>query len=331
MTDDTLHSIQRLNVSGRSLEDKIIALDIDKAVGIGFEYRVLDTESFPAELHLVGLTGVDRDDHVDLYLINNKPFVDPTTAAPADAMREGANSTIEHFKVNPDAEEVQFVKTYAHPQITTPNNIATLGDGSFYFTNDHGENKIGIGHHISPIIKDGDVSFCNQTDCRRVDLGHGFPNGLSFGKDGLLYVPSSISGNLKVYSIQPDGSIKKINAVKIPYPLDNVSLDGNGDLWVPGLPDIKRTLASFDDPLGPTPPATVFRIHKKDDGEYEVEKVLEDVEGEILPAATTVVHDAKTGRLFLSGVFSPFITVCEPTGLPASAQSDSKPGGHEEL
>lgn len=44
----------------------------------------------------------------------------------------------------------------------------------------------------------------------------------------------------------------------------------------------------------------------------EVKKVLEDWEGEVLPGATAVVHDAKTGRVFLSGVVSPFVTVCEP-------------------
>jgi arylesterase/paraoxonase len=32
----------------------------------------------------------------------------------------------------------------------------------------------------------------------------------------------------------------------------------------------------------------------------------------VLPAASTVVHDVKTGNLWLSGFASKFITVCEP-------------------
>ncbi len=32
----------------------------------------------------------------------------------------------------------------------------------------------------------------------------------------------------------------------------------------------------------------------------EWEKVLEDRDGEVLPGTTTAIHDAKTGRLFLS-------------------------------
>ena len=46
--------------------------------------------------------------------------------------------------------------------------------------------------------------------------------------------------------------------------------------------------------------------------EHVVEKVIEDREGKVLPAASTVVHDVKTGNLWLSGFASKFITVCEP-------------------
>ena len=213
---------------------------------------------------------------------------------------------------------MQHVQTFVNRHhIVTPNNIATQGDGSFYITNDHGLNKVGLAHKTSPFLHNGDVAYCNQDGCSQVDAGHAFPNGLAFGKDGLLYVPSSFSGDLRVYETTSNGAINKVGQVKIPYPLDNLSLDANGDLWVAGLPDISRTLAGFDNPLGPAPPSTVFRIHKKADGKYEVDKVLEDAEGQVLPATTTAVHDAKTGRIFLSSVISPFITVCEPKGIPS--------------
>jgi hypothetical protein len=46
--------------------------------------------------------------------------------------------------------------------------------------------------------------------------------------------------------------------------------------------------------------------------EYLVEKVLED-DGSVLPGSTTAVHDAETGRIFLSGIMSPYIAICEST------------------
>jgi hypothetical protein len=76
--------------------------------------------------------------------------------------------------------------------------------------------------------------------------------------------------------------------------------------------------------------SSVFRIRKvivRDEGaekllgleegkggriEHVVDKVIEDREGKVLPAASTVVRDVKTGNLWLSGFASKFITVCEP-------------------
>ena len=85
-------------------------------------------------------------------------------------------------------------------------------------------------------------------------------------------------------------------------------------------------LGMFDNPYGPTGPSAVSRL-RKTETEYQIEKVVEDKYGEVLPGTTTAVHDAKSGRLFLSsvcfaevvsillilitGVISPFITVCE--------------------
>ena len=282
-------------------------------------------------MHFVGFTGIEKPDHVELYLVNNRPSLDLTTGALADQKLTGANSTIELFKIYPEAERVDFIKTYAHSQIATPNNIAALGDGSFYFTNDHGRNKVGWRHEYSPLIGDGSISYCDKdSKCKRVDIGYRFPNGLALGKDNLLYVPSTIAGNLQVYSIEPNKDIKKIHTIKIPYPLDNVTPDANGDLWIATLPDLDASLPGFDDPVNAKAPAGVIRVRKLGEGEYEVEKMLEDDKGDVLPMTTTVLHDAKTGRLFLSSVISPYIAVCEPKGLPGATKDGGKVG-HEEL
>jgi hypothetical protein len=45
-------------------------------------------------------------------------------------------------------------------------------------------------------------------------------------------------------------------------------------------------------------------------GEWEVETVLED-DGTVVSGATVAVHDVETGRLFMGGVLTPFISVCE--------------------
>lgn len=103
-----------------------------------------------------------------------------------------------------------------------------------------------------------------------------------------------------------------MHEIYIPYPIDNLSLDPyTDDIYAPGFPKVLSMMAGFDDPYNSFPPSTLHRVRlvRGESGKlkYEVEKVLEHVggEGSPLPAATAIIRDGKTGRLFLSGEFSP--------------------------
>lgn len=148
----------------------------------------------------------------------------------------------------------------------------------------------------------GDVTFCSYDNrCKIVSSGHSYPNGLLLHSDGRLYVPSSAAGGVQVYQPQQEGSLDKIGSVDASYALDNLSEDRNGDIFAAAFPQGAKNQAYVESPFGPVPPATVLRIRKSQDSQagYEWEKVLEDRDGEVLPAAT--VHDASTRRLFLGG------------------------------
>lgn len=298
-------------------------MKIDQPEGAGFAYEQLRLPrdytgvNNDQRLYLVGITGIARQDHDELFVVNARPSFDLTSGKYLDQEAAGGNSTIEQLAVDASGK-IRHVKTWADSQISTPNNIAPMEDGSFYFTNDHGPHKAGIWHKLSDLLKLGDVSYCSNTgECKRVSAGHGFPNGLAFGNDGLLYVPSAFLGSIQVFKPSDDGHLLKVGGVDVPMLLDNISPDANGDLYIAGLPKALDMMAGFDDPLNASPPATVWKVHKNDDGTYEVSKFLEDGDAEALPGATTAVHDAKTGRLFVSGVYSPFITVCEKREIEA--------------
>lgn len=83
-------------------------------------------------------------------------------------------------------------------------------------------------------------------------------------------------------------------------PIDNLSVDGNGDIWVAGLPQALKAISAAADPLGHKTPVTVWRVRKTPEG-YETVKVLEDRDMEVLEQISTVLHDVKTGRLFIGG------------------------------
>lgn len=140
-----------------------------------------------------------------------------------------------------------------------------------------------------------------------------FPNGLLRSHtDGLLYVPSAAAGGVTVFAIEPaDASLKQVQHIKVPYPIDNLAQDAEGDIYVPAFPKMTEMMASFKDAWGPRGQSVVFRLRRSPNGNVDLTKIIEDAGQEVLPGSTAVVHDAATGRLFLSGVISPFITVCE--------------------
>lgn len=152
-----------------------------------------------------------------------------------------------------------------------------------------------------------------------------FPNGLVRGLDGLIYVPSSVNGRIGVYSLSST-VLTKIDEIEVGMPIDNLSVDANGDIFAAAFPDGLGLVEEVKNAAGALLPSTVWQIRKvssehdrdrkgKGSGasNYRVWKVLEDKERKVLPSATTVaVHDVKTGRIFLGGVISEHMTVCEP-------------------
>lgn len=102
--------------------------------------------------------------------------------------------------------------------------------------------------------------------------------------------------------------------------MDNLSIDKKGHVYTAAFPKVLALIEAVDGkPKAGQKwveiPSTVLRVRReKYGGEWVVEKVLEDIEGVVLPGSTVAVHDAKRGSLWMGGVASPFITVCEPLG-----------------
>lgn len=126
------------------------------------------------------------------------------------------------------------------------------------------------------------------------------------GTDGLVYVPISAGNGIYVMELQGDGSLRELDFIRIGMPIDNISVDINGDIWVAGLPKALKSIPASSNPFTKTSPASVWCVTKTPEG-YKKVKVLEDREMKILNQVSTVQHDVKTGRLFMGGGFVLFI------------------------
>ena len=89
-----------------------------------------------------------------------------------------------------------------------------------------------------------------------------FPNGLALGRDGLFYVPSTIDGQIRVLALQPDKTLSLVDTIHVGMPLDNISPDANGDMYVAGFPNLYQSMKGFDDPYNDISPVTIWRIRK---------------------------------------------------------------------
>lgn len=173
----------------------------------------------------------------------------------------------------------------------------------------------------------GSLAHCTRSnDCKLAVDGLSFPNGLVRGLDGLFYVPSSTTGRIGVYSLS-SSALTKVDEIEVGMPIDNLSVDANGDIFAAAFPDSLKLVEAVKHASGLTIPSTVWQIRKlvaeSDErgkekgsvtGNYRVWKVLEDKEGKVMPSGTTIaVHDAKTGRIFLGAVLGEHMTVCEPS------------------
>lgn len=172
------------------------------------------------------------------------------------------------------------------------------------------------------------MGYCDRHRCNFAKVfGSDFciPNGLVRGSDGLIYVPNTFTGEIRIFSLNEHHALDQIDSIRNPLPVDNLSFDNHGDLYAASFPHLYKWGKSSYKPFDVKVPSTVFRIRKaggskggnakrgkvyKHDEGYVISKILED-DGTTISGATIAVHDAETGRIFLGGAMSPFISICE--------------------
>ncbi|KAJ5256799.1 calcium-dependent phosphotriesterase [Penicillium angulare] len=310
------------NVSARDRADHISVIDIDQPGSEGmYGLRHLKIGSgYQGDLDLHGFDVRKVGNRLRFWLINHRPPVSPETGEPMNASKVGANSTIEIFDLDSTSETLEHVKTIVSDAIITPNDLAVDEDGvGFAVTNDHTA-KAGLSRVWELFAGGGSISYC-QTDSGKCHVavreGCNMPNGIVNIDKGIFAVTHSGLGIVASYKIKGD-EIIKLTELDLQMPLDNMSLDDEGNVFVAGFPNGLYMLKAMKSPYTVTVPATTFKIPQQaltksgngEDPESSIVKILEDRDGKKLPSTTVVVHDAKTERFFLAGVISPSIGIC---------------------
>ncbi|KAJ4307399.1 hypothetical protein N0V94_009736, partial [Neodidymelliopsis sp. IMI 364377] len=224
-------AISRLNVTGRRASGaEFIAIDIDQPISPENLRKIKPTGSFGAlgtsTLDIVGFTAeITSPDTIHFYFTHVPPY----QGTYFDAATLGANASVEIFSHTRGSTEMVHERTVYSPAIWSPNRPATLGNGAFLLTNDHGA-KVGWRKQLEPLIGGGTIAYCSASGtCHSATAAPSwdirknlkFPNGLTRGDDGLIYVPSSADGSVRVFSLQPNQTLQLLHTIRVGMPLDN--------------------------------------------------------------------------------------------------------------
>ena len=86
---------------------------------------------------------------------------------------------------------------------------------------------------FSMMYSPGNTGYCGPDGSCKIAYPNGnFPNGIVKGHDGLYYVAHSAGYKVEVLSMQADGNLMKVHTIWTKMPIDNLSIDDNGDIFV---------------------------------------------------------------------------------------------------
>lgn len=307
-----LPSDLRLNATGAS-QDYVAIYDMKT-----FEIRKLEFSGVDGDFgfssHGMDIVPSALDpSELFVYLINHRP------PKGVDARLSGADSVVEIFKHRLGNNKLTHVSTVESPLMIAPNDLTGSDDGNdFYFTNDHGH-KLGIWRKIGVLFKHKATSvvYCDIKEGCKYAIQNMFTNnGIVRSSNGTFYVAHTLSGGLSVLEEQPDNTLVITDYVQTAYPLDNLSIDSEGHVWAAGLPNLLDLMKNFfDNPTIPIPSLALrFSINMGPDAfygeKYKVSKIFEDGGG-VASGITTVVYDTQLKKLFLHGLSTSHLTICD--------------------
>jgi arylesterase/paraoxonase len=154
-----------------------------------------------------------------------------------------SGNIIHVFQVSVKDATAKHVQTLQHALLHTPNSMQSLGDGKMLVTNDH-----YIGALTSPLlskietfagIPGGSIVYVDtQNPSHTKKLGHvAFANGITMLNKDTVVVASTSKPALYLYTFDRDTiTLKLVKTVRLPFMVDNVSVDSAGKVLMAGHP-----------------------------------------------------------------------------------------------
>jgi arylesterase/paraoxonase len=278
---------------------RIYLVDVDT----GSLTDVTPSLDFPFQPHGVGLW-VDSEGE-RLFVVNHRGGSALPDVAGGDAV--SVLHTIEMFDVQPD-NSLRHVSSVRGDRLIAPNDVTAVSRDAFYFTNDHGY-ATGIMRTLEDYLRipAGDVVYGDANGLRTVWKGARYANGIVATPDGkTLYVAETTGLQIRRFARDAaTGDLTLEATYELGTGLDNLNLDGEGNLWTGAHPKLLTFQEHAHDPSVDSP-SQVLRI-TPDGEEFHVhEEWLSD--GSVMSGSSVAYHDGE--RTIVGAVFEGKLVVC---------------------
>ena len=229
------------------------------------------------------------------------------------AQDQGGESSVEHSirRYTWDGNNLEFVEAHIDDEaLISPNDVAGVSDGTFYFTNDHGS-RGGIERVMEDYLRvgGGSVVYFDGESFKTVAEGIKYANGIAVDEEEqLVYVASTTTGKIFVYDRDPTtGDLSLNEEIETETGVDNIDLDRHGNLWVAAHPKLLTFVRHAGDALKRSP-SEVLWIAKNSLTDPRIQPMWRN-EGEELSGSSVAVSVG--ARIMVGSVFEPHVLVCE--------------------
>lgn len=217
---------------------------------------------------------------------------------------EAVQDTIEVFAASSEGE-LTHLRSVADALLRSVNDVAPLTEGRFYATIDHGE-PAGFMRKIEDYTRRpwASVVLYNGRRARTVADGLRYANGVALSADGSeLYVAATVDRAIFVYRVGADGGLRQLRRIETGTGVDNITVDGQGTLWLGAHPKLLTFLRHAADASVLSP----SQVLKVDPRAGSVEEILLDDGSRLSGSAAAVPWG---DRLLIGPVFDDHLLDC---------------------
>ncbi|MEO1052009.1 MAG: SMP-30/gluconolactonase/LRE family protein [Bacteroidota bacterium] len=267
---------------------KVYQLDISDATAIPTDITPPQLKDF----HPHGLSLFQNDTATWLFTNNH---------------RQDGTHTVEVFRVT-KGQQLIHEDRVEHEHSVSPNGILAVGPRKFYLTND-GASRTKSSRSLDVFLrrKSGNVVYYDGKEAQIVADKLRFPNGIALSINGdELYVAETIAGKLNVYKRNVNnGSLKHIDSIEGRVGMDNIFVNGKGELWIAVQPNLMALSKHLKNPEKGSP-SQIIKVKRSSNG-YEMDEVYSD-SGDGISGASTVLQQGKT--LYIGSVSESKLLKC---------------------